>query len=141
MNLPKNFLRDLAASLLFIIGWVGVVSTVMSNLGWWPPHSFGFSAPPQGFGWYIFFCCILAPLWEEGIFRYGVFKFFPKVANLPKIVVSSIIFGLMHRSDLIAHGLLIQGVMGMVFAIMYIRYGYKGSVATHSLWNFMCLIL
>ena len=136
-----KFLRDLAASLLFGIGWIGLISSVMAHLGVWPEFAYGVRPFPQDLKAYIIFACILAPLWEEAIFRYGLFSFFPQVKTLPKIIVSSIIFGLMHKSSIPAHGLLIQGVLGIVFAVMYIRYGYKGSVVTHSLWNLFCLIL
>lgn len=101
----------------------------------------GFRAPPQEFAWYFTFICVIGPIWEEIVFRYGVFEFFPKVKQLPKILVSSIIFGLMHNSDMVAHGLLIQGVLGMVFAVMYIRHGLKGSIILHGCWNLLCLIL
>ena len=143
MNVTYKFVRDVSLCLLVILGWVVLVTTVMGSLGWWPVHHFGSSTLPRDFAWHLFFVCFLAPVYEEALFRYGWLEL-TKIMNknrLPSVLISSIIFGLMHKSDSIGHGLLIQGVMGVVFCWMYLRHGYKGSVTVHALWNLLCIIL
>lgn len=85
----------------------------------------------------FFFACIVAPFAEEVLFRVPlrVFKSVKNKDMLPwAAAFSSIIFGLMHQGSL---SLLIQGVMGFVFTIVYIRngYSYLSSVFLHFLWN------
>ncbi len=92
----------------------------------------------------LFFTCVLAPLWEELAFRVIPIT----IANtldtrllVPVILLSSILFGWGHGQGSIS--LLLQGVMGVVFSILYIKnnYSYWSVVALHSMWNLFCFIL
>lgn len=93
----------------------------------------------------IFFACVWAPIWEEAAFRYApitIAKNFGPQFLLPVIILSSVLFGWGHGSGPIS--LLIQGVGGFLFSLLYIKNGfsYKSSVAAHFLWNaFLILAL
>lgn len=83
--------------------------------------------------------CILAPLWEEAIFRY-----FPReMARLkdrellvPFFFVSCIIFGLLHGTPV---NILVQGVAGAVFFLLYLRTNLFWAMLLHGSWNFLLM--
>lgn len=86
----------------------------------------------------FFFSCVVAPLWEEAAFRLGpiqIAKTFKPEAMLPAIIISSIVFGWGHGESI--RGILVQGVFGFIFSIVYIKnnYSYISSVILHSMWN------
>jgi len=98
-----------------------------------------------GAGWTMFFMAVVfAPIWEEAVFRYfplSIAKGLPSKYTWPIVVVSSIVFGLLHGSII---NILIQGVGGFLLAGVYIQNGwsYKSSVCYHFLWNGMvCFLL
>jgi membrane protease YdiL (CAAX protease family) len=81
--------------------------------------------------------CIVAPLWEEFVFRVGIVsitKYLPSVFLIPIIIMSSALFGWLHGSPM---NVLFQGVIGRVIAGVYVKNGYcwKSAVALHSIWN------
>lgn len=105
----------------------------------------------------FFFSCVLAPIWEEFIFRYLPFAIFiaPKLIEHPgmteeqqkeraayvrkflgvMIVATSIIFGLLHGSPI---NILFQGVGGIILWKIFLqsgKYRYWYAVAAHALWN------
>lgn len=99
----------------------------------------------------LFYSCLLSPIFEEVLFRVAPLQLvksieFRSEATKAKMLIvivlaSSIIFGLMHE-----HGwnsVLKQGVMGLIFAIVYIRtgYSYLSAVSIHLLWNLYCVYL
>ena len=100
----------------------------------------------------FFLVCVLAPLWEEAVFRFGPFGvaraleiaatqktsgYLPRTMCLfPMMVLSSIIFGLIHGGVI---NIMFQGVGGFFMAWVMIKSGYWSAVLTHSLWNFMLM--
>lgn len=88
----------------------------------------------------FFIGCILAPLWEETMFRVVPLKIGIKYKCVTEMVIfSSIIFGLAHGSPI---NLLIQGVGGLGLAILYLKYNsYILNVLSHSFWNFFLMII
>ncbi len=90
---------------------------------------------------YLFFAsCILAPVWEEFIYRHVPLQiaknYFKK--NLVEIAIGcAVVFGLHHGCSL---NILIQGVFGIMFTWVYIRNGLKWAICSHALWNFYCFI-
>lgn len=86
----------------------------------------------------IFLACIMAPLWEEVVFRkfpLDVIKASKKEELLiPTMLFTSVIFGLGHYG---VPSLLIQGVGGFVMSAVYIKNGfsYWSSCFMHFLWN------
>lgn len=104
----------------------------------------------------FFFACVLAPLWEELMFRYLPFALFiaPKlataglseeqIANNEKfiktflgllILSTSIIFGLLHGGPI---NILFQGVGGIILWKIFLqsgKYRYWYAVGAHALWN------
>lgn len=100
---------------------------------------------------YIFYSVICAPIFEEIMFRHGplyAVKEFTdqntaKGLNLTTltVLVSSIIFGLMHGRG--TDSILIQGFAGLGFAIVYLRNGYSywSAVLAHALYNAAWMII
>ncbi len=91
----------------------------------------------------FFFSCIRAPLWEELAFRVApltIAKTLNPKSIVPVVILSSIVFGLGHGYGTIS--LLFQGVMGLIFAWIYLKngYNYLSAVSIHFLWNFFCFI-
>jgi membrane protease YdiL (CAAX protease family) len=93
----------------------------------------------------FFFSVIVAPLWEELAFRVGPLTFArglqsntnDKSVLIGVTIMASAIFGWGHGFGPIS--ILIQGVMGFIFACVYIKNGYHywSSVILHATWNFM----
>lgn len=96
----------------------------------------------------FFLACIMAPLWEECVFRYSVIKFGQTLDQLkviwgastllPLILTSSIIFGILHGSVI---NILIQGFLGAAFCWLYLKNNnsYWSVVAAHAIWNFLAI--
>jgi hypothetical protein len=128
----EDKVKNVAAGFLIHLVWVFIIITPF--FGWL--FSVGqFETPLKAI---FFFSCILAPLWEELAFRVipiTIAKEYGKQYILPVVILSSLIFGWGHGMGPIS--LLIQGVMGFVMAIVYIKnnYSYWSSVALHSMWN------
>jgi membrane protease YdiL (CAAX protease family) len=92
----------------------------------------------------FFFACIVAPIWEEAAFRYApitIAKNFGEQYLLPVIVISSVLFGWGHGFGPVS--LLIQGVAGFLFSLLYIKnnYSYISTVISHFLWNLIWIFL
>lgn len=89
--------------------------------------------------WYaVFFVCVWAPIWEEAAYRYGpleIAKRTDKKYVIPVAVMVSCFFGWGHGDC--PEGVLIQGVLGFIFSLVYIytNYNYWCSVIVHSLYN------
>jgi membrane protease YdiL (CAAX protease family) len=87
----------------------------------------------------FFLACIFAPLWEEAVFRYFPIRWAYSMGNMltPMLVMSSMIFGLMHGSIL---NILFQGVGGLIISWVYLKNGsYWWAVLSHALWNIMII--
>lgn len=96
----------------------------------------------------LFIGCIVAPLWEEFCYRYVPITLANKIGGalnidilFPIVILSSALFGWGHGQG--QESILRQGVMGMVFSWVYIKNGYsiKSSIALHSFWNLLCIII
>ena len=84
------------------------------------------------------FSCLIAPLWEELAFRHGPLNFakaIGKQAVMPMVLITSVWFGWMHNNG--NESIILQGVMGFVTAMVYIKNGfsYWSAVILHFLWN------
>ena len=91
----------------------------------------------------FFFIVLLGPLVEEVIYRWFPITVATKLGKeyvLPAIVLSSIIFGLRHEFGLLS--VLIQGVGGFMYSILFIRNNYclTSTFVGHSSWNLFTLI-
>jgi len=97
---------------------------------------------------FLFFrACILAPLWEEAVFRVLPIKVAQVLGKkdtsnsnllLWTCIASSIIFGIGHGS---VFNILLQGVGGLLFSWLYLKNNnsYWSVVGAHFLWNFMII--
>lgn len=130
---------NIILGLLIIIGWVSIVAHVLPLITGDPrsvsDHGFSLS--------FLFFACILAPITEEMVFRVLPLTLARKLDDkviVATVLASSIIFGWAHRNG--AYSIMFQGVMGFVFACVYIKNGYNywSSVALHALWNLTCML-
>jgi len=86
----------------------------------------------------FFFGVIWAPLWEELSFRHApalIAKGLGEKFLIPIMIISSVLFGWGHGNG--SESLLLQGVMGFVFFIVYVKnnYSYWSSVTLHAMWN------
>lgn len=102
----------------------------------------------------FFLICVLAPLWEECVFRYFPIRFaqlcdegyrFIKTTYqswmlAPIVLAGSLIFGILHGSSL---NILFQGVGGLFLCWLYLRNrnSYWSAVIYHGLWNFLVVFL
>jgi len=100
--------------------------------------------------WILFFlACIMAPLWEEIVFRYFPLRLAQAIEKavapeqpkinlvLPAVMFTSVIFGLVHGS---VFNILFQGVSGILLAWVFLKNNsYWSAVILHSLWNTMLL--
>ena len=82
---------------------------------------------------------ILAPLWEELVFRHSVIQIAKnnKQYIIWVVIIISAIFGSLHNNPEYYYGIYFQGVFGFIFACVYIKNGYHywSSVILHAMWN------
>jgi len=87
----------------------------------------------------VFFTWLFAPIWEEVLYRYFPLFIARKLGKeyiFPAVVVSAILFGWGHEGG--SHeGVLLQGMLGLVFSWAYIKTGYKlyVPILIHILYN------
>lgn len=91
---------------------------------------------------FLFLSVVFVPVVEETLYRHvplSITKtYFPK-SKLAVMIGSSIVFGLGHSGGFIPN-ILIQGCLGMSFAFIYLKYGLRYSILSHSLWNLICFL-
>ena len=91
---------------------------------------------------FLFLSVVFVPVVEETLYRHvplSITKnYFPK-SKLAVMLASSIVFGLGHIGGFIPN-ILIQGCLGMSFAFIYLKYGLRYSILSHSLWNLICFL-
>jgi membrane protease YdiL (CAAX protease family) len=90
----------------------------------------------------LFLTVMLVPVVEETLYRHfplSITKnYFPK-SKFAVIFGSSIVFGMGHDNDFVGN-ILLQGCLGLSFALIYWKYGFKYSVLSHALWNLGCFL-
>lgn len=123
---------------LLFLTWLFPKADAASILGV-PPMSQVMYNPVVVFFWAV----IMAPCWEEAIFRYFPAKLAQSIDSgdrnrfkIAIIIFSSIIFGLVHGSVL---NILIQGVGGLFLFWIYCKNGLVWSILSHALWNGMII--
>lgn len=86
---------------------------------------------------------VLAPIIEESLFRLLpigiVFLIWGKENKFilwPVIIISSVIFGWVHGSW---QNILIQGSVGIVFSMAFLKGGYISAVVAHAVYNFIAV--
>lgn len=126
--------RNIIIAFILLFVWINIMYHLLQKVR--NPELFSFTSPSI---WYnLLTCCILAPLWEELVFRVApisIAKSAGKQYIFPTIIISSFIFGSLHLNS--PHPILFQGVMGFVFSLVYIKnnYSYWSAVVLHSMWN------
>lgn len=133
-------LRNIVLGFLACLIWSLFVTTLLRNTYFFPNQIFGSPSP-----YYLFLtACIVAPLWEELVFRYApitLVKKFGRGAILSAVAISSFVFALGHTRS--PHPILIEGVSGFFLSCVYIKndYSYWSSVTVHFMWNLMVFII
>jgi len=89
-----------------------------------------------------FLSVVFVPVVEETLYRHvplSITKTYFTKSKFAVMIGSSIVFGLGHGGGFIPN-ILIQGCLGMSFAFIYLKYGLKYSILSHSLWNLICFL-
>lgn len=90
----------------------------------------------------LFLTVMFVPVVEETLYRHLPLSITKNYFTKSKIAVmlgSSIIFGMGHGNDFVGN-ILLQGCIGLSFALIYWKYGFKYSVLSHALWNLGCFL-
>lgn len=144
---PVGKVCNIVGALGICLLWTLILKFGLNSLAGIPiiDQFFGFDAPQPSKAFLFVDNCVIPPLWEELCWRLvpisiGLWlskKFNDYTILLPIIIGSSINFGWGHGHGEIS--VLLQGVMGFVFACLYIKNGfsYWSTVITHFLWNFL----
>lgn len=141
MQLTNKLIIPVA--IVTICAWITFLITIRPYLS--APTPIGEMFTPIGF---FIFACIIAPLWEELMYRHVPIQISNKITKAsgqsfewPIILLSSCIFGLSHNNG--AYNIPLQGVCGLVLSLVYIHTGYKywSSVIVHASWNFFALYI
>lgn len=132
--------KNILLGMFLCIAWIALVISVQTFFDPVPKAQYELTLPI--ILQYIFWSCMMAPLTEELIFRHAPLKIaslVSKEAVLPVILASSVIFGICHHHGYLS--VIKQGVLGFVFACVYIKNGYSywSSITLHSMWNLYCL--
>lgn len=93
----------------------------------------------------VFFGCVMAPLWEDAVFRGAVISrtqaLFPGDNRqlIYAIIVSSVVFGILHGGVV---NVLIQGVGGLFLSYVYLKNGncILSAMIMHSLYNLVIIL-
>lgn len=87
--------------------------------------------------------CVITPLWETLVFIWAPLALVKDKKHLwlPVVIISSFIFGMGHKFS--PHPILVQGVFGVIFSMVYIKNGfsYWSAVILHGLWNFTVMYM
>lgn len=154
-NSGTRFLNIMGITGFNILWLIGVLSFLVSIIGYNTNQLIDLLNPlylsniqnmlPQTFGrspaFLFFFSCIIAPLWEEIIFRLLPLKAIllapEKYKNgmLGVVAISaSIIFGYLHFGPI---SILIQGIGGALYCWLYLRNkSILSPMIAHAIWNF-----
>lgn len=130
-------LKNIVITYNILAIWIFFISMVLNWISGWQATSHIYDIKQ-----YLFFGCFLAPLWEELAFRYVPITFAKNLGKqyiLPAIVLSSAIFGWGHGYG--TTSLLLQGTMGFLFSLLYIKnnYSYWSAAILHAAWNITCI--
>lgn len=87
------------------------------------------------------FTYLVAPVWEEALYRYFPLFIARKLGQeyiFPFVVASSILFGWGHEGGT-HEGVVLQGLLGLVFSWAYIKTGYKlyVPILIHMIYNIL----
>lgn len=133
-------LKNIALTFFVLVIWVYFITTLLAFMGL-PIYSY----PQEHTLFDIFSACIFAPVFEELTFRWApieIAKILGEQSLMPIILISSVIFGLGHGNGIFS--LLVQGVMGFMFCVLYIKNNYSiwTTMLLHAMWNsFVFLIM
>lgn len=84
--------------------------------------------------------CVLAPIYEELLFRAGLYRYLrQKLGRTPALIISGICFGVLHANWA---GFLPLAVLGMLLAVVYEATGsIRVAIIAHGLFNLNTILL
>jgi len=142
----KNIFLTVATSILFC----SISLTLLKYFGgdyynYWNPDNYSNAKHIITFTG-ITSACIIAPLWEECLWRYCTFEITRKMFlnfkefQIPFIVLTGILFGYWHEG---VSTVFVQGISGILFGFLYVKNGfsYWSTVAAHSLYNLSVMVI
>ena len=127
-------LKNVSFTFFILAAWMFFITTILGFMGM-PMYS----GPSEQVTFLdVFMACICAPTWEELCFRWAPIEIARGLGDqmvLPVILISSVVFGLGHGNGIFS--LLVQGVMGFTFSMLYIKNNYSiwTTMLLHSMWN------
>lgn len=144
LSLLKTVVSIIVIMILLLVGFVGLVLII---------QSMDFADKVEGINEVrnltlqslplIIFTCFTAAVLEEILFRGYILPTLTKITNSARlgIVISSILFGLMHLSYGTAHQVIIPIYFGIVFSTYYSMYkNLKVLIICHFIWNLVSLL-
>jgi uncharacterized protein len=133
----KDKLINIIAAVAVAILWVAAFGKFMEVL-----RGVGSLFRPRASDY--FSALILAPIWEEYVFRHIPLKWVSSFSNKDYtwavMVISSVLFGLIHGG---VYNIFIQGVVGMISAWLYFRNdkSYWSCVVYHMAYNMYIILV
>ena len=124
-------------ALMYIGSIIGnIVATVLTNVTGW---NFAIDSADvimdSGLGWIFLISVVLAPIFEEILFRKTLIDRLVIFGDETAILISSIVFGLMHGN---ITQFFYATAIGLAFGFIYIRTGkVKYTIALHMVFNFL----
>ena len=86
--------------------------------------------------------CVVSPVWETAAYIYAPLTIAKKLGDdyvVPVAVFSSFMFGWGHGE--VVDGVLLQGVLGLIFSWVFLNAGFGASLVVHILYNVTFTIL
>jgi membrane protease YdiL (CAAX protease family) len=126
----KDKIINILIATIVAILWVSSFGKAISLM-----NGIGSLFRPRGGDYFL--AIILAPVWEEYVFRHIPLKWVSSFNNKDHtwavMVISSFAFGAFHGSQ----GMFIQGVVGLISAWLYFKNGksYWSCVVFHAMYN------
>lgn len=141
---PNN--TFLGKSITILVGfallviYTSIITQMLGLVDMWHPEPTIINSA-KTFTQQIIISCFISPAWEELFFRYSMLSLAalagPK-ATWPAVIFSSVLFALGHRYGPI--GVVLHGVMGVVFSLTYLRSGLWAAIILHILWNLFAVL-
>lgn len=123
-------IRNLIIGFASMCGWAYFYKWLVGVIWNWDTQLYDPTGP-----FALFSSLVQAPLIEELIFRYAPLQFVKGTPHvLPMMIISSAIFGWLHGGFI---NVMMQGVTGFCFAVVYVKNGYHywSAVLLHAAWN------
>lgn len=104
-------------------------------IGKLPENQLAQTTSQMAFGWNLIFTVLLAPIFEEIFFRKLLLDRIVQYGELPAVLISGIVFGLIHGN---LYQFFYAAMVGILFGYVYLKTGkLRYSVSMHMILNFI----